>query len=124
MKVFFDGGCRPNPGAIQTAVVAAGQTRHRTDHGHGDNSDAEWLALIEALSVARQLGVRDLILIGDSTLVVAQASGSARRVAPRFAAYLATFHELASGFDRVRVRHVRRAQNLAGIALERAAGLL
>lgn len=124
MKVFFDGGCRPNPGAIQTAVVAAGQTRHRTDHGHGDNSDAEWLALIEALSVARQLGVRDLILIGDSTLVVAQASGSARRVAPRFAAYLATFRELASGFDRVRVRHVRRAQNLAGIALERAAGLL
>jgi ribonuclease HI len=105
VKVFFDGGCRPNPGAIQTAVVAAGQTRHRTDHGHGDNSDAEWLALIEALSVARQLGVRDLILIGDSTLVVAQASGSARRVAPRFAAYLATFSRTRRrGFDRVRVR--------------------
>lgn len=124
MKIYFDGGCRPNPGTMETAVVAAGQTHYRADHGLGDNNDAEWLALIEALRVARQLGVRDVILIGDSTLVVAQAKGSARRVAPRFGGYLAEFRALAGGFDRVRIRQVGRAQNLAGIALERAAGRL
>lgn len=122
MKMFFDGGCRPNPGAIETAVVAAGRTYHRTDHEHGDNNDAEWLALIDALRIARELGLSDVILIGDSKTVVAQASGCAPRVAPRFRGHLARFRALAAGFDRVRLRHVRRTQNLAGIALERASG--
>jgi ribonuclease HI len=26
VKIYFDGGCRPNPGNIETAVVAAGIT--------------------------------------------------------------------------------------------------
>lgn len=122
MKIFFDGGCRPNPGAIETAVVAAGETYHRTDHGHGDSNDAEWLALIDALRVAGELGLSDVILVGDSKTVVAQASGCARRVAPRFREHLARFRALAASFERVRIRHVRRTQNLAGIALERASG--
>ncbi|WP_408588884.1 reverse transcriptase-like protein [Novosphingobium sp.] len=118
MKIWFDGGCRPNPGPIETAVVAGGRTHYRADHGQGDNSDAEWLALIVALELAHDLGVTDVVAIGDSTLVVAQASGAARRIAPRFAPYLARFHALSAGFARVRLRQVRRGQNLAGIALD------
>ncbi len=122
VKIYYDGGCRPNPGMIETAVVAAGKTHHRADHGHGDSNDAEWLAIIAALGIARELGVADVILLGDSKLVVAQISGSTRGIAPRFCAYLATFRALAADFDRVRVRHVGRGQNLAGIALERVHG--
>jgi len=117
-KVWFDGGCRPNPGAIETAVVAGGRVWHRTDHGSGDNSDAEWLALLDALDVARGLGLADLVLLGDSVMVVDQARGRARRISPRFRDYLARYHALVAGFARVRVRHVGRAQNLAGIALQ------
>jgi ribonuclease HI len=119
MKIWFDGGCRPNPGVIETAVVAGGRVWHRTDHGHGDNNDAEWLALLDAMNVARGLGLADVVLLGDSVMVVDQARGTARRVLPRFRDYLAQFEALAAGFARVRVRHIGRAQNLAGIALQK-----
>ncbi len=117
-KIWFDGGARPNPGAIETAVVAGGRVWHRTDHGRGDNNDAEWLALLDAMIVARDLGLADVVLLGDAVMVVDQARGHARRVAPRFGDYLMQFQALAAGLARVRVRHVGRAQNLAGIALE------
>jgi ribonuclease HI len=120
VKIWFDGGCRPNPGKIETVVVAAGRTFHRADHGQGDNSDAEWLALLDALRVAGELGVADVILLGDSAMVVDQARGTARRVAPRFHEYRARFTALTAGLDHVRIRRVGRNQNLAGIALERS----
>ena len=122
MKVYFDGGCRPNPGAIETAVVAGGKLFHCTDHSDGDNNDAEWLALIDALRVARDLGLCDVTLLGDSALVVDQVNNVARRTAPRFSEYLARFRALADGFQTVRIRRIGRKQNLAGIALERASG--
>lgn len=122
MKLWFDGGCRPNPGAMRSAVFARGQVWLRDDLGQGDNNDAEWLALFHALEIARLLGADEVTLLGDSALVVGQASGSARCRDSRFMAYLAAFKAAAAGFRRVRVRRVARAQNHAGIALERAAG--
>lgn len=119
MKIYFDGGCRPNPGRIETAVVAAGRIYHRTDHGSGDNNDAEWLALIEALNLVRDLCISDVILLGDSATVIDHASGASRRVLPRFQTYHAQYRTMVAGFDRVRIRRVSRTQNLAGIALER-----
>lgn len=119
MKIWFDGGCRPNPGTIRTAVVAGGETFCQTAHGTGDNNDAEWLALLDAMALARRLGLDDVVLLGDSVMVVNQARGAARRVPSRFRAYLDRFHDAAAGFARVRVRHVGRAQNLAGIALDK-----
>jgi ribonuclease HI len=121
MKIWFDGGCRPNPGVIETAVFAGGVVYHRADRGQGDNNDAEWLALLDALAVARDLGTRDVVLLGDSAMVIDQVRGRARRVPARFGGYLAQFQSLAAGFDRVRVRHVARSHNLAGIALSRTA---
>lgn len=124
MKIYFDGACRPNPGAMQTAVVAGGRVYHRGDPGFGDNNDAEWLALIDAVHIARSLGVADVALLGDSALVVNQANGVARCRAGRFEARLSEFRRLAAGFQRLRVRRISRAQNLAGIALERIYGRL
>jgi hypothetical protein len=41
LKVYFDGGCRPNPGVIEVAVVARGATYFFDDLGCGTSSDAE-----------------------------------------------------------------------------------
>jgi ribonuclease HI len=87
VKIYFDGGCRPNPGNLETAVVAGGVLHLRTDHGMGDNSDGEWLALIEAARLAQALGVQDAILIGDNKMVIDQASGRAPRISTRFHAH-------------------------------------
>lgn len=116
LKLFFDGGCRPNPGPMETAVATRGQVWHRRDIGHGTNDQAEWHALLDALDVARDLGAQDIVLLGDSALVVAQASGTAKPGAP-FAAFHAAFAAKAAAFTRLRIRRIKRAQNLAGIAL-------
>jgi ribonuclease HI len=62
LKVFFDGGCRPNPGRIEAAVVVRGAAHLFDDLGLGTNSDAEWLALIQALELSRSLGLVDIEL--------------------------------------------------------------
>jgi ribonuclease HI len=118
VKVFFDGGCRPNPGAMEIAVVAAGRTHILRDLGHGTSADAEWLALIHALRIARSLAMKEFMLVGDARSIVAQANGM---VKPRGAGaqHLDTFRALAGAEGQPRLRHIKRSQNLAGIALAR-----
>ncbi|HSI19427.1 MAG TPA: reverse transcriptase-like protein [Sphingomonas sp.] len=118
VKIFFDGGCRPNPGAMEVAVVAQGETHILRDLGHGSSSDAEWLALIHALRVAQSLGAADFVLLGDSASVVAQASGKAKCRAAAIA-HRAAFLALTPDGKPPRIRHIKRSHNLAGIALAR-----
>ena len=121
MKIFFDGGCRPNPGRMEAAVVAAGQAHILDDLGEGRSEEAEWLALIHALRIARELERRPgapLVLLGDAAGVVAQANGTAR-LRGIGARHFETFRSLHAEAGMPRIRHIRRAQNLAGIALAR-----
>jgi ribonuclease HI len=73
-KIFFDGGCRPNPGRIEAAVVVRGAAHLFDDLGHGTNSDAEWLALLQALELSLSLGLSDVELVGDAIEVIRQAN--------------------------------------------------
>jgi ribonuclease HI len=118
LKIFFDGGCRPNPGTMETAVVVRGQAYIQRDVGYGTSMDAEWLALIHALQFAQELQLSNFILLGDSASVVGQANGTqkCRGVNMR---HLLAFRALLSGVNEPRIRYIKRAQNLAGIALAR-----
>ncbi|MCJ2179272.1 ribonuclease HI [Novosphingobium album (ex Hu et al. 2023)] len=115
-KVYFDGGCRPNPGPVEVAVVVRGQVHVFDDLGHGTNSDAEWLALIRALELVQAQAIADAELIGDALEVVRQANAAlaAGQAAPGHAQ---AFLTLAAAVRPARVRWIKRAQNLAGIAL-------
>ncbi len=121
LKIFFDGGCRPNPGMMETAVVVRGIAHIARDQGHGSNLDAEWLALIHALRLAQSLGETDVILVGDSVTVVGQANGRLK-CRGGSAEHLQAFRSLTSGATPPPVRHIKRSQNLAGIALARLHG--
>ena len=119
-KLYFDGGCRPNPGPIQVAAVLRGAVHLNDDLGEGSSGDAEWLALLHALEVASAAGETDLLVLGDSASVIDQAKGVARRrLAP---AVEARFVDLVDRFDRLQFRRIKRTQNLAGIALEQGHG--
>lgn len=120
-KIYFDGGCRPNPGAMEIAVAAGGVVEIDRGVGTGSSMDAEWLALIAALRLARRRGLSDFVLLGDAAAVVAQANGIVRAHGTAVR-HLATFRELAGDGPVPRVRHIKRTQNLAGIALARVAG--
>ena len=123
LKLFFDGGCRPNPGRMEIAVVAAGRTEIVGDLGHGTSLDAEWLALIHALKVAQSFGAGSsadagFVLLGDAVNVIGQATG---RVTCRAASlrHYEAFRAMTSAGPPPRIRYVKRSQNLAGIALSR-----
>ena len=117
LKVFFDGGCRPNPGRIEVAVVARGVSYLFDDLGEGSNTDAEWLALIKALEVAQSLGEPHFILLGDARAVISQANGVAKCRSPASQTHRARFVALVAMAEPRRIRWIARAQNLAGIAL-------
>jgi ribonuclease HI len=116
LKVYFDGGCRPNPGRIEAAVVVRGVPHLFDDLGHGTNCEAEWQALICALELTKRLDLAGVELIGDAAEVIQQANralstGNAEND------HAATFLALIAGMPVARIRWIKRAQNLAGIAL-------
>ena len=116
VKVFFDGGCRPNPGQMEVAVVLRGVAHIHDDLGFGTSSDAEWLALIRALELALKADVRDAELIGDSLDMINRA----RKVLDTGRVTCAHEESLRLLLERgrpARIRWIRREQNLAGIAL-------
>lgn len=119
LKIYFDGGARPNPGRIEVAVVARGQVHFFDDLGEGSSSDGEWLALTCALEVAHSLGAPTFDLIGDSRSVIAQVTGAAPCRTSAARDHLARYAAIAAPAPPRRLRWTPRHQNLAGIALER-----
>ena len=116
IKVFFDGGARPNPGRIEVAVVIRGQAHIFDDLGHGNSHDAEWLALIRALELCQAQGLSQFVLIGDALAVIEQANQAIDRgSAPD--GHAATFLALTTQSRPAHIRWTKRQQNLAGIAL-------
>lgn len=116
-KIYFDGGCRPNPGTMELAVVVRGVAHIEREIGRGTGMDAEWLALIAAVRMAQSIGARDYVLLGDAAAVIDQATGRTR-CAPTFAHHLNNFRALTASAT-PRIRFIKRTQNLAGIALSR-----
>lgn len=124
-RVFFDGGARPNPGRMEAAVVVRGVAHLFEDLGTGSNTDAEWLALHRALELVQSQGIADAELVGDARGVIRQANLALAGTLPAQdhsgalpeQGHAATFLRLAMLARPVRIRWIRRAQNLAGIAL-------
>ncbi len=96
-------------------MVLRGTVHRFDDLGFGTNGDAEWLALIRALEVAQRLGLTCVELIGDAADVVRKANAALAE--GEVQGHAADFRALAGKGPPARIRWIRRAQNLAGIAL-------
>jgi ribonuclease HI len=118
VKVYFDGGFRAGPVGMETAVVVRGRSFIQRDLGPGTSMDAEWLALIRAVEVARELGLANALFLGDSLAVVGQANGTVK-CRGESARHCLALKALNTSLAPLHIRHVRRTQNLAGIALAR-----
>lgn len=116
MKLFFDGGCRPAPIGMEIAIVVRGQSIIRRDLGPGSAMEAEWQALIAAVRHAVDADLREAVLLGDAAAVIGQANGIVR-CPPSCRDHMAAFLALPRPRGRMRIRHIKRSQNLAGIAL-------
>ena len=150
----FDGGSRGNPGAGGCGVVIFTPQQHapgsgfpasgsapphrepiyeayKFDHGPVTNNAMEYEGLLMGLAAAARMGVRRLVLEGDSQLVVRQLEGSyavhAEHLRERHAAARA-FMNTTSCFEYVGIRHVyreanARADGLANLAMDEGSGL-
>ena len=76
---YVDGGSLGNPGPSGIGVVidgsANGTVKITKSIGHQDNNVAEYVALLEALQFALELGARALHVFSDSEVVVKQMTG-------------------------------------------------
>ncbi len=121
MKLFFDGGCRPNPGAMTACVVIdEPRSTHQKPLGYGTNNIAEWLALLYAMELALSYGATEIELIGDSALIVNQANGLWKIKQTEFLPHKASYDRLRGQFSQIVLSHVKRRHNLAGHVLEAA----
>jgi ribonuclease HI len=124
--VNVDGGARGNPGPAAIAAVIstpAGEVieQHGERIGVATNNVAEYRALLLGLERARELGAREVELVGDSELVVRQVNGEYKvkhadlmPLRNRVVAALEDFEEWS-------IRHVRREENAAADELVNAA---
>jgi ribonuclease HI len=116
VKVFFDGGYRSGTARMETAVVVRGREYLQRDLGPGSSMEAEWLALIRAVEIAGELGLSNALFLGDALPVVQQAMGQIKCRRP-WARHLEVLERIGASCRSLEIRHIRRSQNLAGIAL-------
>lgn len=102
---------------MEAAVVVRGVVHLHADLGFGSCHDAEWCALVLALDLARAQGEGGFILLGDAVQVIEQANKALAGATPAPGSHAARFLVAARAAPPARIRWVRRAQNLAGIAL-------
>ena len=127
--VYFDGASRGNPGpaAIAWVVVTSdgivGEGSERI--GEATNNQAEYEALVRALTVAKEFGFDEVDVRGDSELVVKQVRGEYDTNDPELREKRVDVLELLDAFDRWSLAHVPReindrADSLANEALDNA----
>jgi len=127
--VYFDGACRGNPGpsAVGWVIVSGDGIVAEGGHtiGRATNNQAEYEALIEGVSVARDYGLDEIDVRGDSELIVKQVRGEWNTNDPELREYRVTVRELLTAFDEWSLEHVPReindrADELANEALDEA----
>ncbi len=79
--------------------------------GPGSNNQAEYHALLGGLRHAHRLGVRRLVVVGDSMLVVKQVNGQWKTKSGDLKPLVEEAGHLACAFKKFRIRHVSRQFN-------------
>ena len=125
--VYFDGACRGNPGpaavgwvlVTDEGIVAEGGERI----GDTTNNRAEYEALIRGLEVADDYGYDEVVVRGDSQLIVRQVRGEYDTNVPALREARVRVRELLERFEEWSLEHVpreinERADELATEALD------
>jgi ribonuclease HI len=124
--VNVDGGARGNPGPAAIAAVISTPDGDVIEErgeriGWATNNVAEYRALLLGLERARELGAREVELIGDSQLVVRQVRGEYKVKDENLQALKEDVERALGGFESWSIRHVRREDNAAADELVNAA---
>ncbi|MGI4845311.1 MAG: reverse transcriptase-like protein [Janthinobacterium lividum] len=124
-RARFDGSARPNPGRCGIGAVLEGPGGLRIelsrDAGHGNSSEAEYLALLAVLEAAIAHGVPALAIEGDSQVVIDDVHAPDSASAPALRAYRARARALLARLPGSTLRWIPRHKNLEADALSQRA---
>lgn len=118
MKVIIhtDGGSRGNPGpSASGAYITDEHKKVLKEHGRylgiQTNNYAEYMAVIDGLEHAKELGATEVDMYMDSELVVRQLNHIYKVRHPNIAPLFLRVSNLSTEFKKVRYTHVRREYN-------------
>jgi len=130
LTIFTDGGARGNPGPAGIGAVILGERGKAVAKiskyiGETTNNQAEYKALIAALTKAKELGACELEVFLDSELVVKQLNREYRVKDKDLAPLFVQAYNISLGFKKIVFKHVSREKNmladkLVNLALDRA----
>lgn len=130
MRAFIDGGARGNPGPAGYGVRIERPDGTLVAELHGalgleTNNVAEYHGLIAALTYLIEHGCRTADILSDSELLVRQMRGEYRVKNTGLKPLFEQARGLVGQLERVRIAHVRRAENteadrLANLAMDDA----
>jgi ribonuclease HI len=114
--VNVDGGSRGNPGPAAIAAVATDPDgdvlAERSERiGEATNNVAEYRAVLLGVELAKELGARELELVGDSQLIVRQIEGAYKVKQKHLRPLREEAVRALDGFGSWSIRHVKRGEN-------------
>jgi ribonuclease HI len=121
-EMYFDGCSKGNPGPSGAGAVLYqdGKEMDCVAFYVGDaetNNVAEYQGLIGGLQLAKEKGVSELYVRGDSQLVIRQMRGEYQVKSPSLQKYHGIAMELARSFAKIEFVHVFRYKNQRADAL-------
>lgn len=126
LVLYFDGAAFPNsPAGGDRGIGAVLQTpegetvKEVADRlpGKGSSNSAEYEALIRGLQAAREMNCDEIMVKGDSQLVIRQLEGKYRVKEPKLRPLFERVAKLAHEFQRFEVQWIPREQNKLADAL-------
>jgi len=128
----FDGACRGNPskymglGSILYKDGKKKETRKEKvqSNPRGTNNQAEYLSLIMGLDIAIENGIEELLVQGDSELIINQINGLYKVKDPQLKGLYDIIKEKLGSFKKITFQHIKRefnkeADKLANEALDK-----
>jgi ribonuclease HI len=114
--IFFDGASKGNPGAAGAGGVIYspnGTTRDCFCWGLGQksNNQAELLGLIKACLIAREKGIKDLQVFGDSEIIIKNLNTESRFSNASLNKTLDRLKRVLLGFNSCKFYHILRMSN-------------
>jgi ribonuclease HI len=113
----FDGLSEPNPGTSTAGAVMFYPNSRKVVFEKGEfieyatNNQAEYTGLIIGIKSAIDLGIKQLLIEGDSKLVILQSEGKWKVKSDNLKSLNKEARDLLTHFDFVAIRHVYRDKN-------------
>jgi ribonuclease HI len=115
-RLQFDGKSEPNPGPSSAgAVIYYPNSEVKAEVGewipNATNNEAEYKSLLIGLELAVQLGIKNLLIAGDSNLVINQVFGDWKVKSENLREVNMKIKNLFKNFDFIAAKHVYRERN-------------